>query len=89
MSGGPHYKFNINHNTLSADFEVWICGSSDQYFLIPIDIIKQIYLYRGTYIDYHHPEIRVVSVNTQTSQATYARGGMKLDLTPYFLATLH
>jgi len=28
------YKFNINPNTLSADYELWICGSAAIYYLL-------------------------------------------------------
>ena len=56
------YKFNINPNTLTADFELWICGDEETYFLIPIEIIKEIYRDPDTYQDYHHEGIKVVSI---------------------------
>ncbi len=33
------YKFNINRNTLSADFELWICGIADHWYLMPMKFI--------------------------------------------------
>ena len=29
VSAPEKYKFNINPNTLSADFELWICGGPE------------------------------------------------------------
>ena len=29
------FKFNINPNTLSADFELWVCGRATVYYLMP------------------------------------------------------
>jgi len=81
--GSSHYKFNINPNTLVADYELWICGSSTAYYLIPITIIKTIYHDPEAYIDNYHPEIRVVSVRTDTDRVTYASGGKSIDLTSH------
>ena len=50
------YKFNINPNTLTADYELWICGSSENYYLVPNKIIKDIYYNPDAYIDKHHPD---------------------------------
>ena len=84
----PRYKFNINPNTLSADYEVWICGNADAYYLIPIKIMRQIYSDPESYIDQRHPEIRIVSVHIDKNTVTYARGGKTLNLTPYLRGTL-
>lgn len=87
-SGSHHYKFNINPNTLSADYEVWICGNADTYYLIPIQIMRQIYHDPESYVDSRHPEIRVVSVNAGTNTVTYATGGRTIDITAYLHRTL-
>jgi len=81
--GSPHYKFNINPNTLSADYEVWICGDANTYYLIPIQLMRRIYFDPESYVDSRHPEIRVVSVNAGTNTVTYATGGRTMDITPY------
>ena len=81
--GSPRYKFNINPNTLTADYEIWICGDADTYYLLPIKIMQQIYYDQGAYVDYHHPEIRVVSVNIETNTVTYASDGKKLHMDEY------
>lgn len=87
--GSPSkYKFNINPNTLSADFELWICGEQETYYLIPIGIIKDIYSDPDTYQDYHHEGIKVVSIDTYSNHVMYARGGKSLNLKPYLRSTL-
>ena len=84
----PHYKFNINPNTLSADYEVWICGDANTYYLIPIQLMRRIYCDPESYVDSRYPEIRVVSVNAGTNTVTYATGGRTVDITPYLHRTL-
>jgi hypothetical protein len=87
-TGSPLYKFNINPNTLTADYELWICGDVNNYYLIPRENIEQMYKDRDAYVDRHHEEIRVVSVNTENESATYARDGKSLDLKRYSKATV-
>lgn len=36
LSAPDKFKFNINPNTLSADYELWVCGSAALYYLMPI-----------------------------------------------------
>jgi hypothetical protein len=86
--GSPRYKFNINPNTLSADYEVWICGDANTYYLIPVQLMRRIYVDPGAYVDYRHPDIRVVSVNVSTHTVTYAKGGRKMDIALYLRRTL-
>jgi hypothetical protein len=87
-AANPKYKFNINPNTLSADYEVWICGAENDYYLIPKDIIEDMYSDSDAYVDSHHPKIRVVSVDKNNDTAMYAKGGKSANLNPYFRATL-
>jgi len=77
------FKFNINPNTLTAEYELWICGDESTFYLIPIGIIRDIYEDPDAYIDRHHPEIRVVSLNTYTNQVTYGIGGKSLNIGLY------
>jgi hypothetical protein len=83
------YKFNINPNTLSADYELWICGDVGTYYLIPIDVIKQIYSDPNTYPDYHHDEIKVVSVDSHGNYVTYATGGKSINIQPFLRGKIH
>jgi hypothetical protein len=83
------YKFNINPNTLTADYELWICGSSRVYYLIPIGHIKAIYDDPTGYPDRHHEKtIKVVSVDTGVDRVTFGAGGKNRSLTSFRSASL-
>ena len=86
--GSEHYKFNLNPNTLRADFELWICGSAEHWYLIPIDVIRQMYDHPAAYPDNLHADIRVVTVDAQSHRVVYAAPSILLDLVPYFQATI-
>lgn len=87
-SSPTKYKFNINPNTLRAEFELWICGDSSCFYLMPMSFIKQLYDHPQAYEDYHHPDIKVVSVDIQTNEVMYARGGESASLMKYKNASL-
>jgi len=88
LSAPDKFKFNINPNTLSADYELWVCGSAALYYLMPIAFMRGIYDNPNTYIDRMHPEIRVVSVDANAHTVTYASGGVSSSLRGYLCATL-
>jgi hypothetical protein len=85
-TGKGKYKFNINPNSLRATHELWICGDAKHWYLLPIRVLRQMYEHPRAYPDNHHPEIRVVSVDTQIHRVGFAAGSIALDLTPYFQA---
>jgi hypothetical protein len=80
------YKFNINPNTLSADYELWVCGSAAVYYLMPVSVRQKIYNDPNTYEDRHHPGIKVVSVDTASHTVTYASGWVNASLRQYLSA---
>lgn len=82
------YAYNINPNTLSADFEIWICGNTNTYYFIPIQIIKEIYNDPGAYVDQRHPKLRVVDINTKNHKASYSRLGNTKVLSSYFQSVM-
>jgi len=82
------YKFNVNPNTLSADFELWMCGHSDCYYLMPIPLMRHMYDHPDAYPDRHHPAFRVVTVDSASRGVMYARGGESINLRPYFRVNL-
>ena len=82
------HRFNINPNTLSAQYELWICGSAQNYYLMPIEFIKTIYRNPLAYRDRYHEDIIVVSVNSVLHTVTFAAGGQSESLEPYFAASL-
>jgi hypothetical protein len=87
-AGSTKFKFNINPNTLTADFELWVCGSAKTYYLMPVTLMRSIYDDPNTYVDRAHPEIRVVSVDTGNNTVTYASGGKYKSLREFLHARL-
>lgn len=86
--GAGGYKFNINPNTLRAEYELWICDSSELWYLIPIYEIATMYRHPTAYPDYHHPDIRVLSVDAIRHRVKYAAPNVSLDVKPYLRALL-
>ena len=86
--GAGNYRFNINPNTLSADHELWICGQADHWYLIPIQVLQDMYDHPDAYPDRMHPAIRVVTVDASAHSVGYAAPGVKRSLHQYFRATL-
>ena len=82
--GSGNYKFNINPNTLHADYELWICGEANHWYLIPVNVMKAMYDHPEAYPDRMHPEIRVVSVNMRDHSALYGSPSIKYDIRPYY-----
>lgn len=82
------YKFNINPNTLSADYELWVCGAAALYYLMPISFVRGIYQDPNAYNDRLHPGIKVVSVDAAAHRVTYATGGVSSSLSPYLRAQI-
>ncbi len=82
------YKFNINPNTLSADFELWICSVPQHFYLMPVSIMREFYRHPEAYVDSYHPNIHIVSVDAEQHKVTYARGGTSANLSQYFCALL-
>jgi hypothetical protein len=82
-SSSARYKFNINPNTLRAEWECWICGDDSVYYLIPTNVLRRLYNDPGAYVDNHHPSIRVLSVDAAQNQTLYARGGKSISLAQY------
>lgn len=84
--GGRTWSFNINPNTLTAHYELWICGKPDKYYLIPIEVMKAIYDDPASWPDKMHPEIRVADIDTRTHECFY--GGVAKGFSSYFCAPL-
>lgn len=87
-NGTDKFRFNINPNSLRAQYELWICGVATCWYLIPAAVLRDMHEHPNAYPDARHPEITVVSLDARTHYATYARGGLTLDLRPWFRAVL-
>src|SRR6266850_1170165 len=78
-SPGPgNYKFNVNPNTLRAAYELWICGSSAHWYLLPVELIRQMYTHPTAYPDKHHAEIRTVTLDMHAHRVGYAAPSITL-----------
>lgn len=82
------FKFNINPNSLSAEYEVWICGSVRCYYLVPRDVVEVMYCHSAAYPDRAHPGIRVLSVDVHRHVVRFARDTAPIDLRPFHMAML-
>ena len=78
-----HFPFNISRTTLRADYELWICGDEKTYYLIPIEIIKNMYDDPDAYPDKRHPNLIVVTCSTSDDRVTYAKGGKSVNIGQY------
>ncbi len=87
-SKGTIFPYNINPNTMTADYKVWICGNAQVYYLFPISVMSTIYADPDTYFDHWHPDIRVAEVDTYSHRLLYGRGGKSMDASAYFQKTL-
>ncbi len=72
--GGVVWLFNINPNTLTADYELWICGSPSIYYLVPKSTVSNIYDDPATYPDRSHREIKLANINSKTHWCAYGSG---------------
>jgi hypothetical protein len=77
------FSFGINPNTLTADWELWICGDKDTYYLLPASLVQAIYKNPNTYIDHTHPEIRVATVDLRKHVLRFGRH-LESDVTQCF-----
>lgn len=77
------YSFNISRSVLKNNFEVWVCGNADLYYLIPIAEIRQMYEHPDAYHDNTHPALTVVTVNPFKNTAMYASDGLSVSLDVY------
>jgi hypothetical protein len=83
-SGASRFKFNINPTTLSADYELWICGDENTFYLVPHSTIKEMYEDPHAYVDRHHKQLTVVTVESSLHSATYAKGGKSIDIEEFY-----
>jgi hypothetical protein len=83
-----NFRFNLNPNSLRAHYELWICGSAERWYLLPVEVIRGMYMHPNAYPDNYHAEIRKVHLDTEAHRVGYASPSVKLDLIRYFCAIL-
>ncbi|GJQ60959.1 MAG: hypothetical protein SCALA702_00120 [Melioribacteraceae bacterium] len=82
-SSGSKYPFNINPGTLAAEFEILLFGEHNWAYIVPIKVLENMYEHPEAYIDNHHPNIRIYTMDAVSGEATYAKGGLKIDFSNY------
>lgn len=82
-----NWPFNINPNTLEADYELWILGWS-LWYLIPIAAIRFMYEAPSAYRNSDNQEIVTVSLNEEREECRFATEEPPLKLSAYRHATL-
>jgi hypothetical protein len=82
------YPFNINDTVLKADYEVYVCGTSDLFFVVPISIVKMMHEDPNSMPDYTYPGYTVVDVHPMENKIIYGTKGKAIDIGMYRNATL-
>ena len=82
------YPFNINPDSLSADFEVWVCGDEDLWYTLPQKVIKEIYDDPDARVATDRPGHRIVTVDADDNTLDYNSRGERLNLSRYRNARL-
>lgn len=82
------YPFNINKTVLASDYEVYICGSSDVYYVIPIDVIRMMHEDPSAMPDNTHPGYTIIDVHPDKNSINYGTHGKSVNIKPYRNATL-
>jgi len=77
------YPFNINDTVLSADYEVYICGDHNLFYIIPIDIIKKVHSDPNAMGDRHHPGYSIIHIMPDVDELLYAAPAQTIDITRY------
>lgn len=77
------YPFNINPNTLSSDYEIWICGSENIYYLIPKFEIEKIY-FSGATPNQTPGQENIITIDIYpANDIVKVRKGFQLDFSTY------
>lgn len=82
-----NYPFNINKTVLKADYEVYVCGTSELFFVIPISIVKKMHEDPNAMPDYRNKDYTVVVVKPLENKITYATKGKAINIGIYRNAT--
>jgi hypothetical protein len=86
--GWTGYPFNINSNTLIAQYEVWICGHESEWYFIPMEDISKLWRCEGAYPDRRNPGCQILNIDPYNNHKLGYATGKSKDFTEYFCATL-
>jgi hypothetical protein len=77
------YPFNINPTVLEADFEVYVCGDDNLYYVIPMTLIKEMHTDPFAMPDHRYDGYTVVDVHPHENIIKYGTGGKYLNIEKY------
>ncbi len=77
------YPFNINPTVLEADFEVYVCGNDNLYYLIPITLIKEMHTDPSAMPDHRYSGYTVIDVHPGKNIIKYGTGGKFINIGKY------
>ena len=85
VDGGqlPKYRFNINPTVLAADYEVYVCGTDDLYYLIPVELIRKMNSDPTAWPDHRNPGYTDIDVYPGDDIIKYGRSGKTLKIGQY------
>ena len=78
-SNATNFPFNYGSEAFDADFELWVCGDTGVWYLLPSGVLKPMHAHPDAYPDRSRPNLRVLSVDIASDRAAYARGGLTAD----------
>lgn len=82
------YPFNINDTVLTADYEVYVCGTDALYYMVPIDLVKTMHADPAAMPDYRNPGYTIIDIYPDEEQIIYGTGGKSLNVSKYRNAAL-
>ena len=80
--------FNINDSLLAADYEVYVCGSHNLYYMVPVELIRQMHTDPSAMPDHTHPGYTIVDVHPTKDEIIFGKGGKSLSIVKHRNATL-
>jgi hypothetical protein len=82
------YPFNINDTVLAADYEVYVCGTQDLYYVVPVELIKQMHTEPSAMPDNTHPGLTIIDIYPAEDIIIYGTGGKSLSIVKFRNITL-
>ena len=76
---GTTYAYNFGPAALKMDYQVWICGKPEDYYLIPSEVVRKMYAHQKGYVDKAHPNLHVANIDVSCHKVTFATEAQRLN----------
>lgn len=83
VSVRSNWWFDINPNTLRADFELWLCGYPSLWYLVPVSAIRYMNEAPTAYPNTEKSGTTEVTVNEDNDTCIFARNEPRLDVSRF------